>query len=106
MSPRRMQQLAAGETVKALLTTEAPDLAPVLESMPEAQLRELASTPAEQRQEVLRTAVKSAPKLTAKRIKLAKAKIIDATPEPQPETNNCSLCPTCGQAIQPTDDRK
>lgn len=98
MTPRRIQQLAAGESVKALLASEAPDLAPILEKMPEGQLRELATTPAEKRQDVLRAATATPSKLTAKKIKAAKARIIDpATGDPEPEEPKC--CPTCGRPL-------
>jgi hypothetical protein len=95
MSPRRIQQLRKGESVKALLAAEAPDLAPIIKSMPEGQVRELATAPPEKREEVLREAIK-APKLNSRTIKQAKARVV--TPEPTFEDESPAEktpCPHC-----------
>jgi len=101
LTQRRMQQLAAGESVKALLATEAPDMAETVSAMPEGQIRALASVAPEKRIEVLKTAVASTRKLTAKTIKQAKAIVIDihpATGEPT-EPKLPERCPHCGQTM-------
>ncbi len=77
MSPRRLQQIAAGESVKALLSLEAPDLAPVIKKMPEGQVRELVATPPENRLAVLRETISRVGKMTARKIKQAKARVIE-----------------------------
>lgn len=75
MSPRRVQQLKKGESIKALLAAEAPDLAPTIATMNEGQVRELATAPPGKRVEVLREAIK-APKLNSGTIKQAKARVV------------------------------
>lgn len=102
MSPRRLQQLAAGESLKALMLESAPDLSKVIQAMPEGQLRELAAVPELKRTDVLREAVKLEPKLTAKTIKKAKARVIDAEtgkPDPEPQLEAKETCPACGQEL-------
>lgn len=83
MTPRRIQQIAAGESVKALLASEAPDIAPIVQAMPEGQIRELVTAPPEKRAEVVRMAATQPGKMTASKIKQAKARII-ATEENLP----------------------
>lgn len=122
MSPRRIQQIAAGETVKALLAAEAPELAETVKKMPEGQIRALATAPPEKRAEVLRSAVEKPGKMTARKIKAAKARVIDheeealesalaseslATPAPTASTISngelppaAKVCPHCGKEIE------
>ncbi len=90
MSPRRLQQIAAGESVKALLSLEAPDLAPVIKKMPEGQARALSAIPEARRIEVLRTVVRAGD-VTAKSIRktagIEKVAVAKA------------VCPHCHKAI-------
>lgn len=101
MSPRRLQQIAAGESVKALLATEAPDLAPVVQGMREGQVRALATVPPEKRADVLREATAAPGKMTAEKIKRAKARVIDLPPpdpvldEPENLPPAAKVCPHC-----------
>lgn len=105
MTSRRLQQIAAGASVKALLASEAPDLAPVVQAMREGQMRVLVTTPSEKRVEVLRAALEiSKPgEMTAAKIKKAKARVIDAAPadpvidDPAPAANVCPHCQGTGR---------
>lgn len=102
MSPRRIQQIAAGESVKALLASEAPDIAPVVQAMPEGQARVLTTIPASKRAAVIRDAVSRPGKMTAAKIKQAKARIIEtiqAVTTAAQLPYKAKVCPHCGQAI-------
>lgn len=100
LTSRRLQQLAAGESLRTMLSDESPDMALTLNRMNEGQLRALGAVPADKRTEVLKAAVETLPKgerLTAKKIKKAKARVIDNEPDiPEPEKPRC---PHCGQVM-------
>lgn len=111
MTPRRLQQIAAGESLKALLAAEEPTLAPTLAMMPEGQTRALASVPEAKRADVLKAALAQPGKMTAAKIKKAKARVIDPAPvsdpvlddEPEqlpPAAKSGLVCPHCGKEIQ------
>lgn len=100
MSRRRLQQIEAGENIKTLLSSEAPDLAEIVEPMKEGPLRVLAHTPPEQRVAVLREAVVDAAltkrnKLTEPIIRQARAKIINAATGQQER----EICPKCKRPL-------
>lgn len=103
ISIRRQQQLLAAEDTRLLIADAAPDLEPVLNVMPESQMRVLVQTPPDRRVEVLRKAIelggkkdgrsKAVPSPTIKR---AKAIVIDGeTGEPEKPT----CCPTCKRPL-------
>lgn len=102
MSPRRLQQIAAGESVKALLASEAPDIAPIVQAMPEGQARVLTTIPEDKRATVMRDAVSRPGKMTAAKIKQAKARIIETIPSVTTAAQlpeKAKVCPHCGGAI-------
>lgn len=85
MTTRRLQQVAAGEVIRAELAAEAtPEIAPVVQRMNEGVLREIKALPPAQRMPVIAEAVRLPGKVTASKIKLAKARVIDPAPVPAP----------------------
>ncbi len=76
MTTRRVQQMLAGETMRVLLLEEAPQLADRVESMKERGLREIATTEPELRVEVFEEAASTPGKITAAKVKGAKAKVL------------------------------
>lgn len=115
MTPRRALQLRTGEAVKALMLTDAPDMAPVVQSLKEGQLRELATVPREKRAEVLKVAIETERKPTGRALKQAKARVIEGeivTPvagkseytarqieEASSQTGCAGFCPVCKQKL-------
>lgn len=92
MTPRRAQQLMAGESVRMQLA-DSPETASIAPTLNECQLREIATVPEPQRAQVLQVAQESASKLTAATIKRAKAIVIDGeTGEPVARVK----CANCG----------
>ena len=84
MTPRRILQIVAADNVRQLLAYD-PETAAIAPAMNEGQLRALSTVPPEKRIEVLKEA-KKAPKLTARTIKEAKARIIPSTKPAKPPT--------------------
>jgi hypothetical protein len=95
VSASRVRQLRNASSVKAALLSEAPDMAPVVKNLNEGQVRELVSTPKEQRMEVLRIAIRDSGKPTPKAIR--QAAIIVTTPEKKDADPEC--CPHCHRAF-------
>lgn len=86
MTPRRILQLKTADNFRAMLLQETPELAGVVNNMREGPMRELVNLPAPQAAEVIRKATEQPGKVTAKKIKMVKARIIDAeTGQPEPE---------------------
>lgn len=102
MTPRRLQQLAAGEVIRAELAAEAtPDLAPVVENLKEGVLREVKNTPPAQRMEVIAAAVRTPGRVTASKIKQARARLVEPASESdrEPASPAARCCPHCHQPL-------
>jgi len=107
MTPRRVQQILSADSARKALCDEAPELTGTVATMGERPMRELAATPKAQRIQVLRQALKTAAKPTAKGIKAARAIVIDVKPAPpaapapshETSTEPEPRCPACGQAL-------
>lgn len=99
MSTRRLQQIAAGEVIRAEIAEQAsPELAPAVERMNEGVLREIKALPPAQRMPVIAEAVRTPGKITAAKIKLAKARVIAPTLDASThEVQAC--CPTCHRPL-------
>ena len=96
MTDRRAQQLAAGENTRALLLESAPEMAPAIQTLSEAHMREISTVPTDKRIPVLRAAIEAvkdpAKRPTAKLIRKARALIVEGVVI---EDKPCVKCPHC-----------
>jgi hypothetical protein len=97
MTGRRVRQLIAADDARLLLLDVAPEMESEVNNLHESQLREIVTTPLERRVEVLQKAVSLPGKMTAAKIKKAKAIVLDVETHEPVETPKC--CPTCGQRL-------
>lgn len=90
MTPRRVQQLLAADTVRAQLTDAAPELSREIVKLNERATREIASLPREKQVEILRDAIGQPGKLTADKMKQAKARVIETARPAAPAIENAA----------------
>lgn len=98
MTRRRVQQMMAGESLRVLLLEQAPEMAPRIDAMKERAIREIVTTPPEKRIEVLREAVRTPGRVTAAKIKQAKARVIGTVVDGAPPAGPV-CCSKCGQIL-------
>lgn len=101
MTLRRIQQITAGAEVKEEMKEAMPEAAHRIDTMKERAVREIVTTPPEKRMEVLRSAVSTPGKMTAAKIKLAKARIIAPTldADTHAPVSPAPCCPTCHRPL-------
>lgn len=101
MTSRRTQQLIAADDLRLLLVDSAPtELRGTINGMHEGQLRELITTPEEKRVEVIREAIampEKPGKITAAKIKIAKARIVEGVTRGPALKVKAGRCPHCGR---------